>query len=291
MLFATVLLIFKSLEVYIIKYLNKKFKKRFLETSSFQEVQLCGVTLKLLKNSIRLKEDHDDAWWFYLAKHHNTIYDIGCNVGYMSLLALIQNPKRNILLVDPNPKALSRAAVHLITNGLESHARFLSAFVSDTVNETVSFYSIEAGAAGSMYASHAKTAASTGAVSEVQTVTLDYLYNEYKLKPDLVKIDVEGAETLVMQSAKKIATECQCDFFIEMHNLENLGMEAAAQKMIDWCHEVDYNAWYLMKGELLQSAKEVSDRGKCHLLLLPKSKSYPNYLKGIKQSAKLPKSI
>jgi FkbM family methyltransferase len=244
-----------------------------------------------MKNSIRLKEDHDDAWWFYLAKHHNTIFDIGCNVGYMSLLALIQKPNRNILLVDPNPKALSKAAVHLITNGFESHAQFLSAFVSNTVNETVPFYSIESGAAGSMYASHAKSAAAIGAVSEVKTVTLDYLYETYKLKPDLVKIDVEGAETLVMQSAKKLAAACQCTFFVEMHNLENLGMEAAAQKMMDWCDEVEYQAWYLASGKLLETAKEVSDRGKCHLLLLPKSESYPVYLQGIKQSAKLPKSI
>ena len=105
----------------IIRFFNKKIKKSFLETSSFHEVQLCGVTLKLMKNSIRLKEDHDDAWWFYLAKHHNTIFDIGCNVGYMSLLALIQKPNRNILLVDPNPKALSKAAVHLITKNNQNY--------------------------------------------------------------------------------------------------------------------------------------------------------------------------
>lgn len=277
--------------MFLKKKINKMKIQIFSNINSFQDVILCGVKLKLLKKSIRLKEDHDDAWWFYLAKHHNIIYDIGCNVGYMSMLALIQKPNRKMLLVDPNPKALSKAAIHLITNGLEGHVQFLSAFVSDVYNETVPFYAIDSGAAGSMYASHAQTAASMGAVTEVKTVTLDFLYQEYNFKPDLVKIDVEGAETLVMQSAKILAKECQCTFFIEMHNLKDLGMEAAAQIMLDWCDLMNYQAWYLADGEILHDAQKIADRGKCHLLLLPKNKSYPEYLRGVKQSSKLPNSI
>ena len=56
-----------------------------------------------------------------------------------------------------------------------------------------------------MYASHAKSASSVQSSIEVKTVTLDYLYSFYGLKPDLVKIDVEGAETLVMEGAIKLA--------------------------------------------------------------------------------------
>jgi hypothetical protein len=142
-----------------------------------------------------------------------------------------------------------------------------------------------------MYASHAETAASINSFLEVKTVTLDYLSEFYDINPDLVKIDVEGAETLVMQAAKTMASKSKCSFFIEMHNVENLGMEAAGQKMLDWCEEMNYRAWYLKTGELLQNAKEIKTRGKCHLLLLPQEKEYPQYLKGIKQNAPLPKSI
>ena len=265
----------------------------FIRKEAFKlvEMELCGVPLKVIKRSLRQKIDQDDAWWFYLAKHHSVIYDIGCNVGYTATLALIQNPNKKIVLVDPNPKALQKAAFNLIENGLGSQACFIAAFVGNTIDETIKFYTIGSKAAGSMHASHAKTAAAKNSFIEVKTVTLDYLYSFYDIKPDLVKIDVEGAETMVMESAKKIAKDTKCSFFIEMHKVENLGMEKAGQYMLEWSSEIDYSVWYPKTGELLTSAETIKNRGKCHLLLLPKEKSYPEYLKGIKQNAPLPKTI
>lgn len=252
---------------------------------------LCGVSLNLLPGTLRTKVDQDDAWWFYLSKHHSVIFDIGCNIGYTALLALIQDPKRQMILVDPNPKALQMAAMNIIENNLGSRAQYLSAFVGDKLDDTVKFYTVGAGAAGSMYASHAETASSINSFMNVTTVTLDYIYEFYGMQPDLVKIDVEGAETLVMTSAKRLAADTQCTFFIEMHNVEDLGMEASGNLMIDWCKDLNYNAWYLKTGELLTSAYTIKDRGKCHLLLMPKDKTYPEYLVGIVQNATLPKSI
>jgi len=257
----------------------------------FIKTTLCGVPLMLIKETTRSNPDQDDAWWFYLAKHHDVIYDIGCNVGYTALLALIQDPNKQLVLVDPNPKALQKAAINIINNSLGNRTQYITAFVGDKVDETIKFYTVGSGAAGSMHASHAETAASINSFMEVKTVTLDYLYSLYEVKPDLIKIDVEGAETLVMQSAKKTASSTKCDFFIEMHNVENLGMEAATQIMLDWCNEMDYRAWYLKTGEHLQTAETTKNRGKCHLLLMPKEKKYPEYLKGIAQNNPLPKSI
>ena len=114
------------------------------------------------------------------------------------------------------------------------------------------------------------------------------MYDYYAEKPDLVKIDVEGAETLVINGANKVASETQCTFFIEMHNVESLSMEAATDKMIDWAKTANYKVWYLKTGEELVSGATVKERGKCHILLLPSSKPYPSYLKGVSQGAKLP---
>jgi len=261
------------------------------DSKKFSKTVLCGVPLKVLDGTVRKKVDQDDAWWFYLTKHHDVVFDIGCNVGYTAIIALIQNPNRQIVLVDPNPKALEKAATNLIGNGLANKVNFMASFVSNSTDETVKFYTVGSGAAGSMYASHAETASSMNSFLEVNTVTLDYIASYYNLKPDLVKIDVEGAETLVMQGASKLANESKCTFFVEMHNVKDLGMEAAGQLMMDWCLENGYRAWYLKTGELLDHAAKIKDRGKCHLLLLPQEKQYPEYLKGIKQNAPLPNSI
>ena len=273
------------------KAINRVYHLIKPKNEGFKTTRLCGVPLNVLKGTIREPVDQDDAWWFYLAKHHNTIFDIGANIGYTALLALIQNPKREIVLVDPNPEALSKAATNIIQNNLGNKVQYMTAFVSDKLGESIKFYTVGAGAAGSMYASHAKTASALNSFINVDTVTLDHMYHYYNLKPDLIKIDVEGAETLVMDSAKILASETQCSFFIEMHKVEGLGMEAAGDYMVEWCNSQNYTAWYLKTGEALSSGKPIAHRGKCHLLLLPSSKTYPDYLIDVKQNSPLPKSL
>tara|TARA_A100000171_G_scaffold52970_1_gene74752 strand:- start:2237 stop:3070 length:834 start_codon:yes stop_codon:yes gene_type:complete len=249
---------------------------------------LCGTPLRTHPGTVRSKADQDDAWFFYLAKHHEVIYDVGANVGYTALIAMVQNPDRDYFLIDPNPLALQKAQYNLMVNNLGFKARYYAAFVSDKNNETVKFYTLGAGAAGSMHSSHAASAASVNSFQEVSTVTLDYLLNYYGVRPDLVKIDVEGAETWVMNGANNLANETRCAFFIEMHDVESLSMEDATNKMITWAKSADYNVWYLKTGEILDSGTIVKDRGKCHLLILPSEKPFPEYLKGIAQGAKLP---
>ncbi len=252
---------------------------------------LCGVSLNTYKGTIRRKTDQDDAWFFLLAKHHDCIFDIGANVGYTALLAMIQDPNREYLLVDPNPLALQKAQGNLLRNNMGFKARYYSAFVSDKSKKQIKFYTLGSGAAGSMHASHAVSAAAIGASKKVSTVTLNYLYEYYNIRPDLVKIDVEGAETLVMEGARVLAEKTKCTFFIEMHNLKDLGMEKAAEMMLAWSDDMGYRVWYLKTGKELESGKTIAERGKCHLLLLPKEEPYLSYLKGVKQNAPLPKTI
>src|SRR5690554_4830665 len=253
--------------------------------------KLCSIPLRTYQGTIRKTTDQDDAWFFELAKNHEVIYDIGANVGYTALLAFIQNPNREYLLVDPNPLALQKAQGNLLNNNLGFKAQYYSAFVSDTLNENIKFYTLGSGAAGSMHPSHAESAAAVNSFRTASTVTLDYLYSYYNLTPDLVKIDVEGAETLVMKDARTLAKETKCTFFIEIHNVEGLSMEKATDLIIDWAQENQYKVWYLKTGEELFFGEIVKSRGKCHLLVLPEDKSYFSYLKGIKQHAPLPDKI
>ncbi len=273
------------------KWLTGVYYSLKKDDNKLKASMLCGIPLMTYNETIRTTPDQDDTWFFYLAKHHNIIFDIGANVGYTALLAMIQKPDREYVLVDPNPLALQKAQGNLLNNNLGFKAQYYSAFVSDKLNEVVKFYTLGAGAAGSMHSSHAESAAAVNSFKNVSTVTLDYLYTFYSLKPDLVKIDVEGAETWVMEGAKKLAKETKCTFFVEMHNVKDLNMEKATNIMIEWSKKLDYKVWYLKSGEELTSGEIVKNRGKCHILLMPKEKTYPEYLIGIKQGMPLPNKI
>lgn len=271
--------------------IKKLYNNTITNHESFVKSSLCGVNLNVVSGTIRSEVDQDDAWWFYLSKNHENIYDIGCNIGYTSLLALIQNPDRKIVLIDPNKEALQIAAKNILNNNLGSRASFLNTFISDKLDDTIKFYTVGSGAAGSMYASHAETAASLNSFLKVKTLTLDYLLQFYDFTPDLVKIDVEGAETLVMEGAYELAKVSQCAFFIEMHDLRDLPISDAIDSIIRWCKKVNYKVWYLKTCEELKNSELVKNRGKCHILLLPKDQPYPDYLINIPQRADLPSSI
>ena len=273
------------------KWLSGIYYSLKKEDNKLKASSLCGVPLRTYNETIRATPDQDDAWFFYLAKHHKVIFDIGANIGYTALIAMIQDADREYVLVDPNPLALQKAMGNLLNNNLGFNAKFYVAFVSDKNNEKIKFYTLGSGAASSMHASHAESAASVGSFTEVSTITLDYLYSYYNIKPDLIKIDVEGAETYVMEGARNIAKETKCTFFVEMHDVKNLNMETSVNKLINWAKEENYKVWYLKTGEELTSGEIVKNRGKCHILLLPKQKLYPHYLQGVKQNMLLPSKI
>lgn len=267
-------------------FANYLSTRKDIQISRLVEEDILGKTYRVIKGTIRKNPDYDDAWLFALSREAKIIFDIGCNIGQSSLLMLHDNAIHKLLLVDPNPLALSQAAQNLIMNGYSSKACFVCAFVSDKPGEELEFFTVGSGAAGSMYASHAGTAKKMKASFSVSTTTVDVLIEAYHMVPDLVKIDVEGAETKVLIGSQGLAAQQNTRFFLEVHS-SPISMHDNATKIIDWCHNNDYQAWYLKEKVLLIEPHQIAHRGRCHLLLLPKNEQFPEYLLPLKQGAKL----
>lgn len=275
---------FRAFKKKIGYYISKK-------ENNFQNIDFCGIELKTLKGTIRKKVDKDDAWYFALVQNATNIFDLGCNIGYTSLLGAIQNKNESILLVDPNPEALAKAAQNMIINGYGIKSKFVSAFIGDKDGQKLNFYTVGSGEAGSMYASHAETAAAVNSYYEVETITIDALVEKLGVRPDLIKIDVEGAEFLALKGATKLAQEKMTKFFIEMHATKELSMEDNTTSILNWCKKNSFKAFYLKEHLELTNPKVIAHRGKCHLLLLPNNESFPDYLKNIKEGDQLPNTI
>lgn len=269
----------KLLAAYKVKLLGHKTTK--------ETVSLLGKELRVTAGTINKKADKDDAWWYALCRHYDIIFDIGANVGYSSILACIEQPGKQLLLADPNPKALDTACENLEGNGLAENKTYVNAFVGDKIGEEVKFYTLGTGSAGSMFASHADSARAVNSYYMVPTTTLDAIVGETGLWPDLVKIDVEAAESYVLNGAFQIAVGKQIVFMVEMHGPDEMPMERNAGLILDWCYKTGYTAWYLKEHIKLEAAAQIAHRGRCHLLLLPEEMEYPEYLRDIQEGDEL----
>jgi len=246
-------------------------------------------TFILVDGTFRDSADYDDAWLIALSLESKNVFDVGCNIGQSTILLLLNSNVDNILLIDPNPSALSICAENLIFNNLSHKARFVCAFASDKDDKLIDFFTTGIGAAGSMFKLHAVTASNIGTSLRVPTVSLDSLFKQYGILPDLVKIDVEGAEGLVLDGAKEIAKQHKTRFFVEMHSSPELTMDYNATKIIEWCSSLCYQPWYLKEKIKLKEPHQIAKRGRCHLLLLPIETPFPICLNSIEQGDSIQK--
>ena len=235
--------------------------------------------------TIRTINDQDDAWFCELSKHHNNIIDVGCNIGFMGIIAKLKHPDSKLIMIDPNPLALELAFKNMMKNKLTSNVNFINAFVGDKIGEDVKFYALTTDQSGSMYKGSAQSAAMVNSFYFIQSTTINQICEQNNFTPDFIKVDVEGAESLVLSGSSEIALKYKPIFLVEMHAPEEMPMHKNATLVLEWCKDLDYTPYYMTNHTILSNASEIAHRGKCHLLLIPKGTNYPIYLKKISQGS------
>jgi FkbM family methyltransferase len=263
----------------------KRLLLRWAHSNDTETIRINSRPFVLVKGTYN--DDYDNAWFYFLAKRSTYLLDIGSNLGLHTILGFGAGNLKHAVLVDANTDALSKAAFNTIENKLAHQCNFYKGFVSDKDDDEVTFWTVGAGAAGSMYASHAKTARQHNSSMQVNTITVDTLVSLFNAEPDLIKVDVEGAECKVLQGASRAAKKFMPDFFVEMHNMAELSMEQNTTLVLNWCKANNYDAYYLKEHSLLTDPSLIKHRGRCHLLLMPIGKPYPEELKLIKQGEKI----
>lgn len=119
------------------------------------------------------------------------------------------------------------------------------------------------------------------------TLTIDWICEKYQTIPDLVKLDIEGAEHQALLGSTQCARQNRSRFLVEMHSNLDLSMSVNVQNVLQWCQEVGYNAWYMAEEAVLERPEAIQDRSRCHLLLQSANWPYPAFLKGIEERAEL----
>jgi len=167
------------------------------------------------KYLIKLRKDYN-----FIPK---TIYDVGACVLHWTQKAQAIWPESEIILFD----ATDSFEDLYIKSGLNYHINV----ISDQSNKVVKFYQNNDNFAGNSYyrenpkySSAAEYLFDESSIVELTTITLDDLVaNKFLNLPELIKIDVQGAELDILKGANKTLTTCK-HLIIELRNVEyNIG--------------------------------------------------------------------
>jgi len=205
-------------------YLRHGFNK-VTGRKSVLEIELAGQKIKLQISSRReIKRAH--------AIHHeidfverirahlssgDTIFDIGANIGVLTLL-MAKHPNSvgsKLYSFEPEPKNFEQLDQNIVLNDLQDKVSPVQLALGVSEGEAVLHVR---GTAGEGRHSIAESAGSTDDIA-VPLATCSGFAARESVKPDVLKIDVEGAEGQVLAGMKEMLnTHAPREIFLEIHN-------------------------------------------------------------------------
>jgi len=172
------------------------------------------------------------------ARDGTTVFDIGANIGLMSIPLLCEHPKLRVVSFEPSPAARDCLARTVRESGYAN--RWIS--VSDALSDKSGTASFECGAYGAAF-DGMKSTGRGGATTAVQVTvaTLDQVWNRLgKPSVSVVKIDVEGHELSVLRGGTACFTHTRPAVLIEWC-LRNLAANHIAPgELLEWAVQTRY---------------------------------------------------
>lgn len=148
----------------------------------------------------------------------NRVWDIGGNVGVFAFAAAHKaRPNGEVVAVEPDPflAGLLQTSAGFAGNH-DVNVHVLCAAVSDTVGIARFMVAARGRASNSLeQVGHRSQAGGSRYVQHVPTITLDGLLDHFAA-PDFLKIDVEGAEAIVLAGAKRLLAETRPSIYVEV---------------------------------------------------------------------------
>lgn len=155
-------------------------------------------------------------------KEDSIMYDIGANIGVHTVaVSQIINHKGKIICFEPEPSNLKLLKENIKLNGIEAICEVVSSAVSNYVGKVNFQLDLVSSATGTLSSvrkislQHEWTNRRPIEIT-VDCTTIDFMVFENKIfPPNIVKIDVEGAESMVLEGMQKTMEKYHPDIVID----------------------------------------------------------------------------
>jgi len=185
------------------------------------------------------------------------VWDCGIYLGYYTnLFSRLVRPAGQVVAFEPDPRNIQRTKANLALNRFRN-VQFVQAAVgvpTEEIDFIVSYNTnshIPGAYVGRDYLDYA-TREQTNETIRVRSISLDEAYLNPEIpNPNLIKIDIEGAELVALAYADKIASELRPTIILELHNPE---CDAAAW---EFSQRANYSLESLDTGKTLRCRTDV----------------------------------
>lgn len=170
-------------------------------------------------------------------------YDLGANIGYISLLmARCAGPNGHVFAFEALPANLERLRQNIALNGMEDRITPIHAAVTNS-SAPVRFLIGPSDDTGK-----AEGSAGRRQLAYHQTITVpgicldDHVYLQGHPQPGLIKIDIEGGEVLAIPGMQRILSQARPIVLLELHGPE------AAQVAWEALLSANYQLYWMRAG-------------------------------------------
>ncbi len=233
-----------------------------LAPSGLTEVEIAAGAAQGMRMRLDLQAEKD--YWLgtyeldlqaaiqHLVHPGMTTYDVGANIGFVSLmLAQASGDSGRVIAFEALPANLDRLRANISLNDLQDRISWVHAAVIDRdspveflVHASASMGKA-AGSAGRQHGEHETI--------RVPGLSLDhFVFETGGPPPDLIKLDVEGGEVLALPGMRQLLSEIRPTLLLEVHG------ERAAQLAWDLLTGLGYRLYRMAAGyQPVQSAAQL----------------------------------
>jgi FkbM family methyltransferase len=176
---------------------------------------------------IRIDLARERSWWAGnhepalqaelrgLVRQGLVMYDVGAHIGFYSLAAARLGAK--VVAFEPDPESAERLRKHVERNNLAENIRVIEAASWSESMPLIAFQRGLPRSQGGVSCGDRRPVVATGPLIEVKAIRLDDFVADGGLPPHLVKIDVEGAESEVLEGAAETIRAFRPHLLVEVH--------------------------------------------------------------------------
>lgn len=141
-----------------------------------------------------------------ILKKNMNVLDLGANIGWYSFIASRKvGPKGKIFAVEPDPFTYKKLLYHIKLNNFKNIIPIQKAAYDK--EGTKKFYSYHFTVRDGKSGFYIRDFPYKPKITKVQTIRVDKLLENYDIKMDVIKMDVEGAEFKTLKGMKKTLKE------------------------------------------------------------------------------------